>query len=183
MKIQSKKVLLRLCNACNWTGCDVCVSDCHSKVKGCDGTPKTYDLEKRGWYKCPCSCLVDGSTEVEKVEGDYPHVSYQGLSKTCACHATGKAVVKLMDDKGYDVNQEEVIDILKNSVRSPVNTDAFNGMKIRIMATNKGSNIDGEKEVKVEVKDINLEEVEMKYHQAIVIRWEFECPRHLCGGV
>ena len=49
---------------------------------------------------------------VDMVEGDSPSPSYQGFSPTCASHASAKAIVQLMDDKGYDVDQGQVTTIL-----------------------------------------------------------------------
>ena len=64
---------------------------------------------------------MDGSNQtvvddVDKVEGDSPFPSNQGFSNTCASHATAKAIVKVMDDKGYDVEQVQVTSILKAKV-------------------------------------------------------------------
>ena len=66
--------------------------------------------------------------------------------------------------------------ILKSKVKSPVNTSAFDEMKIKINASNKVTKVDGEIEIEMTVNDYNLDEVEMNDEQAIVIRWEFVNP-------
>ena len=113
---------------------------------------------------------------VDMVEGDSPSPSYQGFSPTCASHASAKAIVQLMDDKGYDVDQGQVTTILKSKVKSPVNTTAFDDMKIRVNARNKATGVDGEMTVEMSVKVVNLEDVKMQADQAFVVRWEFVNP-------
>ena len=71
--------------------------------------------------------------------GSLAHPSSQsGL--TCASHATGKAILEILDSVGWDAEQQEIIDALIEKVQpsgQPENPDRFHNEVIKVKVTNK----------------------------------------------
>ena len=151
------------------------MEECHKLL--CDDVPKAINRE--GNKKCRCNCSINKSSQtVEQTEGEQegcsPYPSQQGFSKTCSSHALGKAIVKIMDAGGFDVEQGDIIKTLQARVSSPANTSAFDQMEVKIYATEKETEMERDIVIKIVVEEITEDDLVMVQNDmtALIICWE-----------
>eukprot|EP00091_Calanus_sinicus_P024942 TRINITY_DN9255_c0_g1_i1.p1 TRINITY_DN9255_c0_g1~~TRINITY_DN9255_c0_g1_i1.p1 ORF type:complete len:148 (-),score=46.44 TRINITY_DN9255_c0_g1_i1:213-656(-) len=79
--------------------------------------------------------------------------SSQGSFPVCASHAVAKAIVEIIDEKGYDCDQNAIVAALVHPNQEAKNPDYFNGSKIKIKITKKsGDHSTGEIELEINVQ-------------------------------
>ena len=123
-------------------------------------------------YKCPCPCKKEAAFQTEMPEGASHQVDSQ-VGLTCSSSSVGKALVAIIDEMGYDTNQEEIIKKLKGNVSSPVNTSVFNGMNLAVTVIDKKTKKKMSKTIIISVEEKGPKNVK----DAMVLRsrvWDFK---------
>jgi len=81
---------------------------------------------------------IQGPTSKPTVTGQPAIVTDQGPDPVCAGHAVAKAIVEIIDDYGFNCEEEQIRDQLVSSGKAK-NPDEFEKDKIKVLCTKQGS--------------------------------------------